>query len=236
MANQQQILVVEDNRDMAKLVELHFSDQGWQADLAFDGRAGFRKARTGRYHLIILDIMLPEMDGLDMLKQLRAEKVTTPVILLTSRSSEIDRVLGLEFGADDYVTKPFSIRELVARAKAIFRRIDTVRNQDGREDKADIIAKDLRLIPEKRRAVKDGNTVELTAKEYDLLYHFARHPGKVFSRSQLLDQVWGYGHDGYGHVVNSNINRLRNKIESDPARPEYILTVWGVGYKFSDEG
>ncbi|MCG8688752.1 MAG: response regulator transcription factor [Desulfobacterales bacterium] len=230
------ILVVEDNRDMAKLVELHFTNEGWQVDLAFDGKAGLRKARSGRYNLIILDVMLPHMDGMDLLKTLRTDKVQTPVILLTSRSSEIDRVLGLELGADDYVTKPFSIRELVARAKALFRRIDTIKHQDMDQDLTDILVKELRLIPEKRRVLKKDKIVELTAKEYDLLYHFAKHPGKVFSRSQLLDLVWGYGHDGYGHVVNSNINRLRSKIESDPAHPEYILTVWGIGYKFRDEG
>ncbi len=230
------ILVVEDNRDMAKLVELHFTNEGWQVDLAFDGKAGLRKARSGRYNLIILDVMLPHMDGMDLLKTLRTDKVQTPVILLTSRSSEIDRVLGLELGADDYVTKPFSIRELVARAKALFRRIDTIKHQDINQDLTDILVKELRLIPEKRRVLKNDKIVELTAKEYDLLYHFAKHPGKVFSRSQLLDLVWGYGHDGYGHVVNSNINRLRSKIESDPAHPEYILTVWGIGYKFRDEG
>ena len=232
----QQILVVEDNQDMAKLVALHFSNEGWQVETAADGRAGYRKAKTGRYHLIILDIMLPEMDGMEVLKALRADKVATPVILLTSRSSEIDRVLGLELGADDYVTKPFSIRELVARAKSLFRRIDTVRKQQGARDQSDIVAGDLRLIPDKRQVLKADTPIELTAKEYDLLHHFAGHPGKVFNRSQLLDQVWGYGHDGYGHVVNSNINRLRNKIETDPAHPEYILTVWGVGYKFRDDG
>lgn len=232
----QQILVVEDNQDMAQLVALHFGNEGWQVETAGDGRAGFRKARTGRYHLIVLDIMLPEVDGMEMLRALRAKKVVTPVILLTSRSSEIDRVLGLELGADDYVTKPFSVRELVARARAIFRRIEAVRDPAGGQDRPELAAGELRLVPDKRRVLKAGRPVELTAKEYDLLYHFAKHPGRVFSRSQLLDQVWGYGHDGYGHVVNSNINRLRGKIESDPARPEYILTVWGVGYKFRDEG
>ncbi len=229
------ILVIEDNHDLAKLIELHFKDESWRLDLAFDGKTGFKKARTGGYDLIILDIMLPEMDGLEMLAKLKEIDPDTPVILLTSKSSEIARVLGLELGADDYVTKPLSIRELVARAKAIFRRIDTVRESQGPRDMADLATGELRLIQDKRKVLKGGTPVALTAKEYDLLLHFARHPGKVFSRSQLLDQVWGYGHDGYDHVVNSNINRLRGKIETDPARPEYILTVWGVGYKFRDE-
>ncbi|MCG8638567.1 MAG: response regulator transcription factor [Desulfobacterales bacterium] len=228
------ILVIEDNQDLSELIKLHFENESWQVEPVFDGPTGFRKAQTFDYHLVILDIMLPGMDGLEILKQMRAEQIHTPVIMLTSKSSEIDRVIGLEFGADDYVTKPFSVRELVARVKAIFRRIDTLKNQDSEEKKGDIIAGDLTLIPGKRRLLISGTPVELTAKEYDLLYFFAAHPGKVFNRSRLLDQVWGYSHDGYEHVVNSNINRLRAKIEPDPAKPEYILTVWGVGYKFRD--
>lgn len=228
------ILVVEDNHDLAKLIELNFRDEGWFVDLAMDGKAGFRKAGTGRYGLVILDIMLPGMDGLEILKQMRAGRVLTPVIMLTSRSSEVDRILGLEFGADDYVTKPFSVRELVARVKALFRRIEAVKRGEDHDFREDITVGDITLIPEKRQALKAGEPVELTAKEYDLLYFFARHPGRVFSRSQLLDKVWGYGHDGYEHAVNSNINRLRAKIETDPASPEYVLTVWGVGYKFRE--
>lgn len=228
------ILVIEDNHDLAKLIELHFKDESWGVDLAFDGKAGYKKARTGGYDLIILDIMLPGMDGMEILKGLRAKSILIPVIMLTSKSSEIDRILGLEFGADDYVTKPFSVRELVARVKALFRRIEAVKHEDDQDPQENIAIGEIVLVPEKRQVIKSGVRVELTAKEYDLLYFLAGRPGRVFNRSQLLDRVWGYGHDGYDHAVNSNINRLRAKIETDPTTPEYILTVWGVGYKFRD--
>ncbi|WDP93355.1 MAG: response regulator transcription factor [Desulfobacter sp.] len=228
------ILVVEDNHDLAKLLELNFKDETWQVELAFDGNRGFKRARTGRYSLIVLDIMLPGMDGISILKQLRAEKVQTPVIMLTSKASEVDRILGLEFGADDYVTKPFSVRELVARIKALFRRIEAVEKGGADTIPEKISVGDLAIVPEKREVTRAGETVALTAREFDLLYFFARHPGRVFNRAQLLEHVWGYGHDGYEHAVNSNINRLRAKIETDPAAPEYVLTVWGVGYKFRE--
>lgn len=225
------ILVIEDNSDLAGLLELHLMDQSWTVDLFQDGATGFKKAVSKPYDLILLDIMLPGMDGIEILKQLRSRQVHTPILMLTSKSSEIDRVLGLELGADDYVTKPFSIRELIARIKAIFRRIETF--QPVTADPV-LVFGDLTLVPEKRKVVIDNTPVELTAKEYDLLLYFASHPGRVFNRSQLLENVWGYGHDGYEHTVNSNINRLRAKIEKNPASPEYILTVWGVGYKFRD--
>jgi DNA-binding response OmpR family regulator len=154
--------------------------------------------------------------------------------MLTSKSSEFDRVLGLEIGADDYVTKPFSIRELMARVKAIFRRVEGMQAGFSETKMNSIHVGDLAIDPQKRKLGLRGQTVDLTAKEFDLLLYFARHPGRVYTRSQLLDQVWGYGHDGYEHTVNSHINRLRAKIEDDPADPRYILTVWGVGYKFTD--
>ena len=151
--------------------------------------------------------------------------------MLTARGDEMDRILGLEMGADDYVTKPFSIRELMARVKAIFRRIDKLQSDNLPDRPAVIRSGDLMIDPERRMVSLNGKTVDLTAKEFDLLLHFARHAGRVFSRTQLLDTVWGYGHDGYEHTVNSHINRLRAKIEKNPAQPEYVLTVWGVGYK-----
>lgn len=230
----QKILIIEDNRELVDLIHLHLTDQAWEADPVYDGVTGYKKALAHHYDLIILDIMLPEMDGLEILKQLRSQKVLTPILMLTSRSSEIDRILGLEFGADDYVTKPFSIRELVARINAIFRRIKNLKSLEQEDVKPVIIFNDLSIDPEKRKVLINTKEIDLTAKEYDLLYFFSRHPGRVFTRSQLLDKVWGYGHDGYEHTVNSNINRLRSKIEINPANPEYILTVWGVGYKFRD--
>ncbi|MCP4298680.1 MAG: response regulator transcription factor, partial [Proteobacteria bacterium] len=158
-----------------------------------------------------------------------------PIIMLTAKGEATDKILGLEFGADDYVTKPFSIRELIARVKAIFRRIE-VHSTENSKNKSFKLLKydDLTIDHGKRKVVVNDDSIDLTAKEFDLLYFFANNPGQVFNRAQLLDRVWGYGHDGYEHTVNSNINRLRAKIETDPAEPEYILTVWGVGYKFKD--
>jgi DNA-binding response OmpR family regulator len=228
------ILVVEDNQELARLLEIHLHDLGYEVELAFDGDSGLAKTETEKYDLIILDLMLPGLDGLEICRRVRSKDAYTPILILTSRASELDRVLGLEMGADDYVTKPFSIRELLARVKAIFRRVDELKSERQEGKQAVIKVKNLRIDPEKRRVYLRGKAVDLTAKEFDLLQHFARHPGKVFSRSRLLDVVWGYGHDGYEHTVNSHINRLRAKIEDNPSQPEYILTVWGVGYKFAD--
>jgi len=228
------ILVVEDNKDLARLLELHLRDLTYDVDLAFDGDAGWTQITSQPYDLIILDLMLPGIDGLEICRRIRSRPAYTPILMLTSKSTELDRVLGLEIGADDYVTKPFSIRELMARVKAIFRRIDELQS-DRRQDKQSLIrAADLVIDPQKRTVSLGDRTIDLTAKEFDLLLHFARHAGRVFTRSQLLDEVWGYSHDGYEHTVNSHINRLRAKIEANPAQPCYILTVWGVGYKFAE--
>ena len=231
---QRKILVVEDNTELSDLLLLHLGDQSWQVDLAHDGLTGNKKAAGGGYDLIVLDIMLPGMDGIEILKSIRNKGLVTPVLMLTSKSSEIDRILGLELGADDYITKPFSIRELVARIKAVFRRMENLSAMKKTVPEPVIQAGKLTIDPEKRKVTVADRSVDLTAKEYDLLTFFASHPGRVFNRSQLLENVWGYGHDGYDHTVNSNINRLRAKIESDPADPQYILTVWGVGYKFTE--
>ena len=228
------ILVIEDNHDLAHLLEIHLRDLSYEVELAVDGDKGLAKAESGKYDLVILDIMLPGTDGLEICRRLRSKDNYTPILMLTAKSSELDRVLGLEMGADDYVTKPFSVRELLARVKAIFRRIDKLKSEQQNGEPALISAGELIIDPEKRHVTVDGKTVDLTAKEYDLLYYFARHPGRVFQRSQLLDSVWGYGHDGYEHTVNSHINRLRAKIEKNPAQPRHILTVWGVGYKFAE--
>ena len=226
------ILVVEDNKDLARLLELHLRDLTYDVDLAFDGDAGLTQIKSQSYDLIILDLMLPGIDGLEICRRIRSRPAYTPILMLTSKSTELDRVLGLEIGADDYVTKPFSIRELMARVKAIFRRIDELQS-DRRQDKQSLIrAADLVIDPQRRTVNLSDRTIDLTAKEFDLLLHFAQHAGRVFTRSQLLDEVWGYSHDGYEHTVNSHINRLRAKIEANPAQPGYILTVWGVGYKF----
>ena len=228
------ILVVEDNKDLARLLELHLGDLHFDVDLAFDGDAGWAQIKSTSYDLIILDLMLPGIDGLEICRRLRAQPSYTPILMLTSKSTELDRVLGLEIGADDYVTKPFSIRELMARVKAIFRRIDELQSDLRPDNPVSIRAADLVIVPHRREVSLAGKIIDLTAKEFDLLLHFARNAGRVFTRSQLLGEVWGYGHDGYEHTVNSHINRLRGKIEANPAQPDYILTVWGVGYKFAE--
>jgi DNA-binding response OmpR family regulator len=228
------ILIIEDNRDLAHLLESHLRDLAFQVDLSFDGIAGLTKADSNNYDLVILDLMLPGLDGIEICQRLRRKSSYVPILMLTAKSSEMDRVVGLEVGADDYVTKPFSIRELLARVKAIFRRVDELTDGAKEELSAVIRTGDLVIDPIKRSAHIADRTVDLTAKEFDLLLHFARNPGKVYTRSHLLDIVWGYGHEGYEHTVNSHINRLRSKIEKDPAHPVYVLTVWGVGYKFID--
>ncbi|MFO7594706.1 MAG: response regulator transcription factor [Pseudomonadota bacterium] len=231
------VLLIEDDRNIAGLVALHLRDEGYQVDVHHDGSEGLQAAQQQPYDLLVLDLMLPGTDGLSICRSLRADTRYLPILMLTAKSSELDRVLGLELGADDYLTKPFSVRELVARVKALLRRAEAMAGQAGEVATASSQALqtgELHIDPE-RRSVKVGEQpVELTAKEFDLLYYFARHPGRVYSRVQLLDQVWGYGHEGYEHTVNSHINRLRGKIEQDPANPHYILTVWGVGYKFTE--
>ena len=230
------ILVIEDNTDIARLVELHLRDLSYTVDLAADGRSGLARARCGGYDLAILDLMLPGLDGLEVCRQLRAADDHTPILMLTAKSTELDRVLGLELGADDYLTKPFSIMELIARVKAILRRTELSRQARPADQPERIEINGLDIDPARRKVSVTGRPVELTAREFDLLYYFANHPGRVFSREHLLNQVWGYGHAGYEHTVNSHINRLRKKIELDPAQARYILTVWGVGYKFSEPG
>ena len=232
--DRRKILLIEDDRDISHLVRLHLRDLGYEVEVASDGTEGLNRALTASHDLIILDLMLPGVDGMEVCRRLRARPDYTPILMLTARSSEVDRVLGLEMGADDYLTKPFSIRELMARVKAIFRRIEVLGTAQS-DDKSDLVAvDDLVLDAATRKVTLSGEPVQLTSREFELLRHFAQNPGRVYTRSQLLDQVWGYGYEGYEHTVNSHINRLRGKIENDPANPRYIKTVWGVGYKFAD--
>ncbi len=225
------ILIIEDSAEIANLIQLHLKDIHCQADIAVEGAQGLKAFMQGNYDLVILDLMLPVMDGLEVCKRLRETNKMVPVIMLTSKSSELDRVLGLEIGADDYITKPFSIPELIARVKAQFRRLDVLQTP-LQQTKFEL--GDLAIDVEKHASTLKGKSLNLTAKEFDLLLHFATHPGRVYSRMDLLNQVWGYSYEGYEHTVNSHINRLRSKIEKDPAKPHYILTVWGVGYKFNE--
>ena len=233
--SKRRILVVEDEEDIARLLSLHLDDLCDEVVIAADGHQGMRRATQESWSLIILDLRLPGPDGLEICRAIRRDRPYQPVLMLTSKSAELDRVLGLETGADDYLTKPFSVLELVARVRAIFRRIASLRQlASARQPEGSAIAAAGMLIdPQTREVTLNGTPVELTAREFDLLNYFARHPGRVFRRADLLDHVWGYGHEGYEHTVNSHINRLRSKIEQNPSKPEMIVTVWGVGYKFA---
>lgn len=220
---------------MAELLSLHLKDMNCDADWAPDGLVGSKLAEANPYDLIILDIMLPGLDGLEICRRLRSQRTYVPILMVTAKSTEIDKVLGLEIGADDYLSKPFSIRELLARVRAIFRRTEALRAAGADAPTERLNVGDIEIDPDRRTVSVAGKSIELTAKEFDLLTEFARNPGLVYSRSKLLDRVWGYGHLGYEHTVNSHINRLRAKIERDPRNPEYIVTVWGVGYKLALE-
>ena len=225
------ILVIEDNPDLASILPMHLADAGADVEVAIEGRSGLERATKGVFDLIILDLILPELGGLEICKRLRATQVFTPILMLTSRSAELDRVKGFAHGADDYLTKPFSIAELQARVKAIFRRRDRYSVAKGLANEK-LTFGTLGIDPASREVVLAGQIITLTAREFDLLLHFMRAPGRVFTRAELLDDVWGQSHDALEHTVNSHINRLRAKIEPDVNNPSYILTVWGVGYKF----
>lgn len=228
------ILVIEDNADIGHLLQLQLAGINCDVRWLADGLTGAEEAERGGYDLVVLDLMLPGLDGLEICRRLRSRDPQVPILMLTAKSSELDRVLGLELGADDYLTKPFSVAEFVARVKALLRRMASLKIAPPREDAEQIRIGGLFIDVPRREVRVDNEPVELTAKEFDLLTHFARSPGRVLSRAQLLQQVWGYGHSGYEHTVNTHINRLRAKIERDPNSPEYIQTVWGVGYRCRD--
>jgi DNA-binding response OmpR family regulator len=225
------VLIVEDQPDIAELVALHIKDLGLDVDIERDGIAGLKAASNPIYSAVVLDVMLPGMDGLAIVRQLRIDKNPVPVLMVTARSAEIDRVLGLELGADDYLTKPFSIPELQARVKALLRRSGM---QVAVEPESDDVIRvhELTIDCKSHEVTLRGKPLALTSKEYDLLLHFARSPGRVFNRTQLLEAVWSTSYEGYEHNVNTHINRLRAKLEADPTNPEYVLTVRGVGYRF----
>lgn len=229
------ILVVEDQKDIAELVALHVGDLGHQVDLVHEGNEGLARAGSGDYALVVLDVMLPGMDGMSIVRELRMARNQVPVLMLTARSAEIDRVLGLELGADDYLSKPFSIPELQARIKALLRRAE-MREQPPADPVERIVLGAMTIDTAAREVRIADAPISLTAKEFELLLHLARHPGRVFSRMQLLDAVWGTTFEGYEHNVNTHINRLRAKIEKDPAVPLFVLTVRGAGYRFGTAG
>ena len=226
------VLVIEDDKSISELLEIHLLDLNCEVTKAADGETGLNKALNEQYDLIVLDLMLPKLDGIEICKEVRRKDIFTPILMLTAKSEEFDKVLGLEVGADDYLTKPFGIREFIARVKAIFRRIEAIHKEIANDK--DISFKDLKIEVSKRKVTLKEERIELTPKEFDLLHLLASHPGKTYTREQLLNILWGYQYNGYEHTVNSHINRLRSKIESNVSKPEYILTSWGVGYRFNE--
>jgi DNA-binding response OmpR family regulator len=228
------LLLVEDDAEIISLLREGLRYEGFELTISRDGDSGLEKARQGDYGLILMDWMLPEMAGIDVVRTLHTDNIHTPVIMLTARHDELDKVEALEAGCDDYITKPFSIKELVARINAVMRRAAS-HSQDDDGAARNISKGDLEIDLEKRSVLIKGQEIQLTATEFNLLTLLIRQPGRVYSRKQLLDIVWDYSFEGYENTVNTHVNRLRSKIEKNPNKPEYVLTVWGVGYKFSDE-
>lgn len=229
------VLIIEDDREISDLISIHLKDMDLDVSQSYDGKDGLLKAVNEKFDLIILDIRLPYLDGLELCKKLRMEKIQSLVLILTSKSEEIDKVLGLEIGADDYLTKPFSIRELVARVKALLRRREMfLTSQETDVEDKELHIGDLMINEGMRKVRIRGVNIDLSPKEFDLLVLLASNPGKTYTRMQLLNKIWGYEFEGFEHTVNSHINRLRSKVEQNMHEPEYILTTWGVGYKFRE--
>ena len=229
------LLVVEDDENISSAISEYFSRAGYNVKTVEDGLMGVKTAMDESPDAVVLDIMLPKMDGLAVCRELREKANHVPILMLTAKDDVVDKVLGLEMGADDYITKPFSLRELEARIKSVLRRSKTPAGGDGARDEAPISRGNLRIDPARREVTIGERQVDLTPKEFDLLRLFAANPGRVFPRKYLLEKIWDYSYEGYDRTIDSHINRLRAKIEDNPENPQMVLTVWGIGYKFSDE-
>lgn len=230
------ILIIEDHFNLASLVRQHLEQEGFEVVVANDGNSGYLLAAVEAFDLVVLDRSLPGIDGLSICAKLRNKKVNSRILMLSAHHTEADRVAGLDAGADDYVSKPFGMSELLARVRAQLRRTNPRSDASTAPEAGTVLSYgELRIEEDKRKVIVAGNAVTLTATEFDLLWVLARNPGRVFSRSQLLDQVWGHEYSGFENTVKSHINRLRSKIERDPACPTYVITVWGVGYCFRSE-
>lgn len=231
----EKLLLVEDDPAIQHMIGDYFRHLGYTVLTASDGEAGLKTALAERPTVLLLDLMLPKLDGLAVCRQLREKLPQLPILMLTAKDDVVDKVVGLELGADDYITKPFSLRELEARVKSVLRR-SRARSEAPEDDaQAPIIRGDLRIDPARREVTLRGKLIDLTPKEFELLALFVAHPGRVYSRKYLLEHVWDYSYGGYDRTIDSHINRLRSKIEANPDEPKLVLTVWGVGYKFADE-
>jgi len=227
------LLIIEDDDNISTAIAEYFSRAGYTVNAAPDGIAGIETATKNRPDVVVLDLMLPKMDGLAVCKELREKNPQMPILMLTAKDDVVDKVLGLEMGADDYITKPFSLRELEARIKSVLRRARAAAaTNDG--DETPIVRGNLRIDPVRREVTIGEKQVELTPKEFDLLRLFAANPGRVFPRKYLLEKIWDYSYEGYDRTIDSHINRLRAKVEDNPDNPQLVLTVWGIGYKFTD--
>jgi len=231
----QNLLVIEDDEKILEAISEYFSRAGYSVQTATDGLSGVQAALNDRPDAVVLDLMLPKMDGLAVCRELREKAAYIPILMLTAKDDVVDKVLGLEMGADDYITKPFSLRELEARIKSVMRRVRSAAVTEGVGEDAPIVRGRLRIDPAKREVTVGDRQVELTPKEFELLRLFASNPGRVFPRKYLLEKIWDYSYEGYDRTIDSHINRLRAKIEENPENPQMVLTVWGIGYKFSDE-
>lgn len=230
------VLVVDDEQSIVTLLQYNLEQAGFEVVTAMDGLAGKQLAESMAPDIIVLDLMLPKMDGIEVCKQLRQQKIMTPILMLTAKDDEFDKILGLELGADDYMIKPFSPREVVARVKAILRRvqIQTNSNEADQGDASDIVIGNLQIIPEKYEAYFKKQLLELTLKEYELLHYLAQNKNRVLTRDQLLSAVWNYEFAGDTRIVDVHISHLREKIEEDTKKPAYIKTVRGLGYKLEE--
>lgn len=229
------VLIIEDDANIVELLTIHLADLNCEVICEQNGAAALEAATRLPFDLIILDLMLPGLNGMEICRRIRLSDRHTPIMILSARSEEIDKVLGLETGADDYLTKPFSVREFIARVKVIFRRHEDAAAHSFATPKHQLHFGELMIDIDKRKITLNNSRIDLSPKEFNLLTLLASNPGKSYSRKQLLNLVWGYDFDGYEHTVNSHINRLRTKIEKDIARPIYILTSWGTGYRFNEE-
>ncbi|MBA3322391.1 MAG: response regulator transcription factor [Pyrinomonadaceae bacterium] len=229
------LLVIEDDENISTAIKEYFARAGYVVSAAGDGVAGVQAALNESPDAIVLDLMLPKMDGLAVCRELREKAPYIPILMLTAKDDVVDKVLGLEMGADDYITKPFSLRELEARIKSVLRRAQAATRTEAAGEDAPIIRGKLKIDPAKREVTVGDRHIELTPKEFELLRLFATNPGRVFPRKYLLEKIWDYSYEGYDRTIDSHINRLRGKIEDNPENPQMVLTVWGIGYKFNDE-